>query len=68
MKYKLRKEPLTKWKEREGRTYTWLARRLGLKPDTLVNQIGGRVGVSLATVLKLEKELGIPARDLVEAV
>lgn len=68
MRYKLRPEPLKSWRDSEGRTYAWLARRVGVRPETLVDQVGGRIGVSLATALKLEKELGIPVAQLVEAV
>lgn len=68
MRYRLRRQPITDWQVREGRTFSWLAQRLGVKPGSLAHQLSGRCGVSLGVALKLEKELGRPVSEIVEEI
>ena len=61
----LNRELLTDWKKREGRTWAWVAEKLSVTTETFYHQLGGRCGVSLELVLKLEDVTGIPVRQLV---
>jgi len=61
----LQRTVLEKWKEDEGRTWTWLARQANVRPETIYQQLGGRTGVSLRLALALEDVTGIPIRKLV---
>lgn len=62
----LRRATLEKWKKQEGRTWTWLADRTKVKPETIYQQLGGRTGVSLRFALALEDVTGIPLRELLQ--
>ena len=61
----LNRAALEKWKKKEGRTWTWVAQRTKVKPETIYQQLGGRTGVSLRFALALEDVTGIPIREFV---
>jgi plasmid maintenance system antidote protein VapI len=65
MKYSLKYEVLREWKEREGRTWVWLARKIGVKPNTLAQQLKGSCGLSLGVALALEEATEIPIQKMV---
>lgn len=62
---KLNSQALKAWKAREGRTWGWLARQIGVAPTTLSQQLNGHCGLSLTVALALEKTTGIAVADLV---
>lgn len=64
-KYKVNADILQDWKRREGRTWVWLSRQVGIKPNTLTQQMNGNCGLSLGVALALEKATGIPVQSLV---
>jgi hypothetical protein len=65
MRYCLNQDVLRAWKEEEGRSYVWLSKRVGVKPDTLAQQIRGSCGLSLGVAMALEEATGIPIQRLV---
>lgn len=67
-RYRVKRDVIKQWREQEGRSLAWLSRRIGIKPDTLHQQIRGTCGLSLGVALALEKATGIPVQDLVEEV
>ena len=68
LRYRVKRDVISRWKEQEGRSLAWLSRRIGVKPDTLHQQIRGTCGLSLGVALALEDATGIPLRPLVEKV
>lgn len=68
MQYRLERSELDDWREREGRTFAWLAKKVGVVPETFYQQLHGSYGPSLATALALEDVTEIPIRRLVRRV
>jgi hypothetical protein len=68
LRYRVNRSVIQRWREQEGRSFAWLSRQVGIKPDTLHQQIRGTCGLSLGVALALEKATGIPLQSLVEQV
>lgn len=68
MRYRLDRRSLDKWKNREGRTFAWLARQVGVKTENLYQLLHGSHGPSLAAVLALSEITGIPVESLVRRI
>ncbi|MGE0489757.1 MAG: hypothetical protein AB7S38_11170 [Vulcanimicrobiota bacterium] len=67
MQYRLNQSELRRWKAREGRTFVWLANKIGVTKDTFYQQMGGVIGVSVGVLMRLSKVTGIPVETLVVA-
>lgn len=67
-RYRVKRDVIKQWREQEGRSLAWLSRKIGVKPDTLHQQIRGTCGLSLGVAMALEEATGILVQDLVEKV
>lgn len=64
-RYILNKPKLVEWKERERRTFAWLAETAQIHLPTFYQQISGACGASLRLAMSLHRVTGIPVEDLV---
>lgn len=68
LRYRIKRSVIQKWRKDEGRSLAWLSRKVGIKPDTLHQQIRGTCGLSLGVALAVEEATGIPVQTLVEKI